>query len=139
MIVSPRYFIRRYYVNYKWHKLNCEKFYFIYVAEKSYGRPLPVSRSHSIQLINSFAQTEVVNPLTDDAMSVSNVDKDMVDSGVVAQLRTSNRTSVTEEDEGAVSITYDDRYRCVSVSEEDDPVDIENRSSQEVRILSCIT
>lgn len=70
--------------------------------------------------------------MIDDKMSVSIADKDMVDSGVVAQLRTSDRTSVTEEDEGAVSITYDDRYRCVSVSEEDEAVVVDNRSSQEV-------
>lgn len=100
-------------------------------SEKSYGRPLPVSRSLSIQLIDSFAQTDVLNPLTDDKMNISIADKDMVDSGVVAQLRTSDRTSITEEDEGAVSITYDDRYRCVSVSEEDEAVVVDNRSSQE--------
>lgn len=65
-------------------------------------------------------------------MNTSIVDKDMVDSGVVAQLRPSDRTSITEDDEGAVSITYDDRYRCVSVGEEDEAVIVDNRSSQEV-------
>lgn len=96
--------------------------------------PLQVSRSLSIQLIDSFAQTDVVQPLIDDKMSTSIPDKDMVDSGVVAQLRLSDRTSITEDDEGAVSMSYDDRYRCVSVSEEDEAVIVDNRSSQEVGV-----
>lgn len=101
-----------------------------FTAEKSQiGRPtpLPVSRSLSIQLIDSFAQTDVVNPLIDEKMNTSIADKDMVDSGVVAQLRLSDRTSITEDDEGAVSMSYDDRYRCVSVSEEDEVI-VDNRS-----------
>lgn len=92
-----------------------------------------MSRSLSIQLIDSFAQTDHVNPFTTTIDDI--VDKDMVDSGVVAQLRLSDRTSITEDDEGAVSVTYDDRYRCVSVSEEDEAVIVDNRSSQEVGVF----
>lgn len=64
-------------------------------------------------------------------MTSSLVDKDMVDSGVVAQLRLSDRASITEDEEGAVSIYgIDDRYRCVSVSEEDEAVIVDSRTSQ---------
>lgn len=81
-------------------------------------------------MMDSFAQTEVVN---NEAKLISSlVDRDMVDSGVVAQTRQSDRISINEDDEGAVSISYDDRYRCVSVSEEDEAVVVDNRSSQEV-------
>lgn len=83
-------------------------------------------------MMDSFAQTEVVN--SDTKLISSLVDGDMVDSGVVAQVRQSDRISLNEDDEGAVSISYDDRYRCVSVSEEDEAVIVDNRSSQEVSI-----
>lgn len=84
-------------------------------------------------MMDSFAQTEVVN--SDTKLISSLVDGDMVDSGVVAQVRQSDRISLNEDDEGAVSISYDDRYRCVSVSEEDEAVIVDNRSSQEVSIV----
>lgn len=71
----------------------------------------------------------MINTLIEDKLTSSLVDKDMVDSGVVAQLRLSDRTSITEDEEGAVSI-YDDRYRCVSVSEEDEAVIVDSRISQ---------
>lgn len=81
-------------------------------------------------MMDSFAQTEAVNNET--KLISSLVDRDMVDSGVVAQVRQSDRISINEDDEGAVSISYDDRYRCVSVGEEDEAVVVDNRSSQEV-------
>jgi hypothetical protein len=122
------------------YKPNLTIFFKYFPAERSQQiiRALPVSRSLSIQLIDSFAQTDNVNPLNDDKMNTSIVDKDMVDSGVVAQLRLSDRTSITEDDEGAVSITYDDRYRCVSVGEEDEAVIVDNPSSQEVGVFDCL-
>lgn len=94
---------------------------------------VPVSPSFSAQLIDSFAQTDGVTTSTvgDETKLISSlVDKDMVDSGVVAQGRQGDRISIAEDDEGAVSISYDDR--CVNVSEEDEAVVVDNRSSQEV-------
>lgn len=84
-------------------------------------------------MMDSFAQTEVVNN-NETKMTGSLVDRDMVDSGVVAQVRQSDRISINEDDEGAVTVSYDDRYRGVSVSEEDEAVVVDNRSSQEVSI-----
>lgn len=97
---------------------------------------VPVTHSYSIQLIDSFAQTDVVNTIVSDETKLisSLVDKDMVDSGVVAQGRQGDRISIAEDDEGAVSVSYDDR--CVNVSEEDEAVVIDNRSSQEVSTVS---
>ena len=70
--------------------------------------------------------------MIEDKLTSSLADKDMVDSGCVAQLRHSDRISINEDDEGAVSMCYEDRYRGVSVSEEDEAVVVDNRSSQEV-------
>lgn len=89
---------------------------------------LPVSRSISIQMMDSFAQTDIAAAETKLITSLG--DKDMVDSGVDAQARQSDRLSINEDDEGAVSLSYEDRYRCVS--EEDEAVIVDNRSSQEV-------
>lgn len=112
----------------QWNRLNQHSFHS--AASASIRSNLPVSRSLSIQMMDSFAQTEVV---TGDTKLISSlVDRDMVDSGVVAQLRQSDRISINEDDEGAVSISYDDRYRCVSANEEDEAVIVDNRSSQEV-------
>lgn len=100
------------------------------------NRPsVPVTHSFSIQLIDSFAQTENLNTLVSNEIKMisSLVDKDMVDSGVVAQGRQGDRISIAEDDEGAVSISYDDR--CVNVSEEDEAVIVDNRSSQEVSVV----
>lgn len=95
---------------------------------------LPVSRSLSIQMMDSFAQTE--NPAPELAKLITSlVDKDMVDSGVDAQQRQSDRISINEDDNddiGAASLIYEDRYR--SASEEDEAVIVDNRSSQEVSI-----
>lgn len=108
-------------------------YYFPGETPSSNRTHLPVTHSQSIQMIDSFAQTEVAN--SDTKLINSLVDGDMVDSGVVAQVRQSDRISLNEDDEGAVSMSYDDRYRCVSVSEEDVPSIVDNRSSQEVSIV----
>lgn len=89
-----------------------------------------MSRSVSIQMMDSFAQTD--SAAAELKLITSLGDKDMVDSGVDAQARQCDRISINEDDEGAVSLSYEDRYRCVS--EEDEAVVVDNRSSQEVSI-----
>lgn len=110
-----------------------------------------MNRSFHIQLIDSFAQTDNVSAFTtiNDKMNTGVLDKDMVDSGVVAQLRLSDRTSITEDDDSGVvaqlrlsdrtSIAEDDESadndRRSSVSVEDEAIIVDNPSSQEVGVF----
>lgn len=56
--------------------------------------------------------------------------KDLTDSSVVAieQVQQHNRGDSTDNDDGAVSMTYESNYQCVefSTKEEDDAIFVEN-------------
>lgn len=94
-----------------------------------------MNRSLSIQLIDSFAQTELAERVIpeESADFIDGAAKEMIDSGV-DQVQRSDRSSVT--DDGASC--YNERLRLVSIGDEDAAVIIENLpSSQEVSIM-CI-
>lgn len=111
-------------------KTNC--FFILILAAQ---RPnLAASRSVSIQLIDSFAQTERISNIPEEAVeSREIVDKDMVDSGLDPAIQRSDRLSVTETDEPTAS--YDIRSGSVGDDDEAVLVNVENpTSSQEVSI-----
>lgn len=85
-----------------------------------------MSRSLSIQLIDSFAQTELVDRVIPEECGIDA--KDMVDSGV-DQVQRIDR--LTEPDDGASCFT--ERLRLASIGDEDAAVIVDNPpSSQEV-------
>lgn len=97
--------------------------------------PHTVSRSLSIQLIDSFAQTELAERVIPEESGdfIDGTTKEMIDSGV-DQVQRSVRSSGT--DDGASC--YNERLRLVSIGDEDAAVIVDNLpSSQEVSIM-CI-
>lgn len=82
----------------------------------------------SFQLISSFAQTDFLDPVIEDAVTES---KDMIDSGVVTHQKSSmykeRNISVTEEDD---TTSLEDRCRYVSVSEEEELAPETSRSEE---------
>uniref|UniRef100_A0A6E8VY92 RB1-inducible coiled-coil protein 1 n=1 Tax=Anopheles coluzzii TaxID=1518534 RepID=A0A6E8VY92_ANOCL len=108
------------------------------------GGTLPITTSATAgQLIDSFAQTDHPTPsstttssttggMADGSKSPTAASRDMIDSGVVEQQRSSYRErniSITDEEDGVVgsfgigSTGSIDRIRYQSVCEEDDPAD----------------
>ncbi|XP_041780236.1 RB1-inducible coiled-coil protein 1 isoform X3 [Anopheles merus] len=108
------------------------------------GGTLPITTSAGGgQLIDSFAQTDHPTPsstttssttggMADGSKSPTAASRDMIDSGVVEQQRSSYRErniSITDEEDGVVgsfgigSTGSIDRIRYQSVCEEDDPAD----------------
>lgn len=80
------------------------------------------------QLINSFAQTDYLDTVMEDAVTASG--KDMIDSGVVTHQKSvykERNMSVTEEDE---TTSLEDRCRYVSVSEEEELVPDTSRNEE---------
>lgn len=98
------------------------------IAQKS---PLTVTRSLSIQLIDSFAQTELAECVIPEE-SVDFIDgnaKEMIDSGV-DQVQRSDRSSVIDD----VASCFNERLRLVSIGDEDAALIVNNLPlSQEVR------
>lgn len=75
-------------------------------------------QQQQFQLISSFAQTDFLDTVIEDAVTASG--KDMIDSGVVTHQKSmykDRNISVTEEDE---TTSLEDRCRYVSVSEEEE-------------------